>query len=120
MISSPSFRWASIFVMPWISPNMNDTEMSTYIRDEYIKHTLEMADKFVNDPDRENRLVTGRCVKCHYETFMAGQGFTQWKCRICGKEDMHSNTRVPRLCEPCAKTAGLCWQCGATIEWSKK
>ena len=97
-----------------------DYKFCNHFRDSYIQHHLDMVDKFINDPSSITRRANGLCVYCFYETFMAGQAFTQWKCVECGTEAMHHTTHIPRLCKPCADKLGACCQCAADREWKSK
>ena len=97
-----------------------DYKFRNHIRDSYSQHHLDMADKLVNDPDKAKRQECGKCVYCFYETFVAGQAFTMWKCAECGTEGMHHNTHTPRLCKPCADKLGACIYCTADREWKPK
>lgn len=46
---------------------------------------------------------------------MAGQGFTKWNCSKCGKELIHHNTDVPKVCHRCSIDYNLCEKCGGKI-----
>jgi hypothetical protein len=68
--------------------------------------------------DRANIGRTDRqeCVVCFYTDRICGQGFTSYKCAICGSEQQWHNTCVPLICLGCAKTNDICKQCGSDIE----
>lgn len=64
---------------------------------------------------KEQRLARGtECKLCRYLRGgrMSGQAFTDWKCRVCGKDATHPNTGTPAYCDSCCKTHGLCPTCG--------
>lgn len=58
-----------------------------------------------------------RCKKCMIEwsSKCAGQVFTKWTCKICGKEEIHPNTAVPKVCDDCSKKYHVCTDCGSAI-----
>lgn len=71
------------------------------------------------DAHAVQRRAEQRCAPCEYlgRYRLAGQAFTAWKCQLCGEDQpSHPNTSVPRLCDGCAKTYGLCATCGGDIE----
>jgi|SRR5580658_901083 hypothetical protein len=71
---------------------------------------------FANDTKKEERLKEMLCPGCAYGGgYLAGQALTRWNCFACGKEGMHHNTAVPRLCLECAKELALCCRCLADI-----
>ena len=58
-----------------------------------------------------------RCRVCSVNllTSISGQGFTEWTCEICGKEFIHQNTSVPRVCDNCSTKYHVCTDCGEPI-----
>lgn len=59
------------------------------------------------------------CNFCKVNKCAAGQGFTQWTCKNCGKTFWHHNTAVPQYCEKCSEILGICEQCGKPINLNK-
>ena len=58
-----------------------------------------------------------RCKKCmlSFPSRLAGQGFTEWTCKICGKKFTHGNTDTPKVCKECSKKYHVCTDCGEAI-----
>ena len=58
------------------------------------------------------------CRKCLFEQkgMMAGQGFTDLKCELCGSTDTWYNTNVPKICYKCSEKLNICQRCGAKLE----
>ena len=72
-----------------------------------------------SDAHATERRNAQRCAACEYlnRYRLAGQAFTEWKCQLCKQpQPMHSNTAVPFLCLGCAKSYGLCIECGGDLE----
>ena len=46
---------------------------------------------------------------------LAGQGFREFTCVLCGKHDVWSNTNVPKFCYSCSKKLNMCQRCGADL-----
>jgi hypothetical protein len=78
---------------------------------------LAKASVIAGDGNNERRLEAKKCARCFYiGGGIAGRAFTGWACWLCGKDDMHPNTSVPRLCSDCSDAFGLCAHCGGDIE----
>lgn len=58
------------------------------------------------------------CIKCLMEEkgLLAGQGFTEYTCTLCGKRDVWGNTNVPRICYNCSKKLNICQRCGEPLD----
>ena len=90
-------------------------------------NTQRLSDYFAKaaivagDGKRVERLEQRLCLFCFYRrSGFCGQGFTDWKCRLCEKPDTHSNTGVPEVCDGCADAFDLCVQCGGTTDCRQK
>ncbi len=81
----------------------------------HIDKTIDLVEKYENDPENKLREKEQKCRVCYYENYLAGQAFTKYKCIFCKEEYNHHNTHVPRLCMKCAKKYNICVQCGAEI-----
>lgn len=89
---------------------------SDYWNERYIRDAKRMAASFELDPEEEKRKKDLNCKRCYYSHGrLAGQAFTDYKCRICDKENSHSNTAVPKICPQCSATFNLCVECGGSI-----
>lgn len=58
-----------------------------------------------------NQLFGDNSCQCP-QAIVAGQALTEWRCKICKKVDIHSNTAIPELCDKCANATNRCEQCG--------
>lgn len=58
------------------------------------------------------------CKKCYWEEkgMFSGQGFTDFTCALCGREDTWANTNTPKFCHECSKRLNLCQRCGKIME----
>lgn len=43
---------------------------------------------------------------------IAGQAMTPYKCKLCNKKYVHTNTAIPKICSSCATITGRCMVCG--------
>lgn len=43
---------------------------------------------------------------------VAGQAFTQYRCKLCNKKYSHPTTATPKICSSCAEITGRCKDCG--------
>ena len=57
------------------------------------------------------------CTKCYWKEKgqLSGQGFTTFTCALCGKEEEHHNTNVPKFCHECSKRLNMCQRCGEEL-----
>ena len=60
-----------------------------------------------------------KCKEASRGTFV-GQGFTDYTCIICGKEETWHNTDVPKFCRECSDRLNICQKCGASLDEEKK
>jgi len=100
-------------------PKLTESQrVEIYSRAAWQKDTDERVGAYVAatlGETKEQRTKRGlECKQCFYlrASRIAGQAFTNWKCRICGTERSHHNTAVPRYCDDCAKAHKLCVECG--------
>jgi len=92
---------------------------STALGTDHVLRELSKLAVIATDARAEQRREALRCAACEYfrQYRLAGQAFTQWTCQLCCvPQPAHHNTGVPRLCAGCAKTYGLCAECGGDIE----
>ena len=45
-----------------------------------------------------------------------GDALTEWKCEICGKSEINSDTNTPVLCWNCAMKTNRCNMCGKLLQ----
>ncbi len=81
-----------------------------------IESTLEAAEKYRSDPNREKRKEMAECLVCSEARRIGGCAMTTAICGICGKELLFGNTCVDVLCLDCAKANQLCKHCGGDID----
>lgn len=95
-----------------------DKTWQTHSSKSAVESTIRRAEACKRDDASEARRKARECVSCYYLRAgrLVGQAFTDWKCFACGREGMHPNTGVPRLCTECADENGACVECGADIE----
>ena len=94
---------------------LEDVQFKTRMTDYWEKDLLKLAKLIEEDPKKQERVAACLCKRCMYSTTLAGQAFTSWKCGICEKEDLNSNTDTPVLCLNCAKQHKLCMDCGTDL-----
>ena len=51
---------------------------------------------------------------------LSGQGFTDFKCSLCGKIDTWHNTNVPKICDECSNKLNVCQRCGGSLKEEKE
>lgn len=58
------------------------------------------------------------CKKCYWEEkgMFSGQGFTDFTCQLCGKQDTWANTNTPKFCHECSKKLDMCQRCGGDLD----
>ena len=91
-------------------------EYKTEMQKHEIEMVLKLADEFINDPLRKDRLNAQECKPCFYESRLAGNSATATKCACCEKKMYFGSTDVDILCIDCAKKLDLCKHCGGDIE----
>lgn len=102
------------------SPSVDDCNFNTRMRSYKVEGTLKLAKRFKEDPDKKHRLASCKCLVCYYSETLAGQGFTQYTCRVCNKEELHHNTNTPELCLKCAQEKNLCRDCCAYLDGKQR
>jgi DNA-directed RNA polymerase subunit RPC12/RpoP len=81
---------------------------------ERIAETARRVHDAQTDPRMPERTNVRQCQLCFYlRDWICGQGFTDWVCSNCGKEDTWSDTGTPYLCHECSDKLGLCVMCMA-------
>jgi uncharacterized protein YlaI len=62
------------------------------------------------------------CKKCLFEEkgMLSGQGFTDFKCALCGRIDTWHNTNTPKFCHECSVKLNMCQRCGDSLEEEKE
>ncbi len=69
------------------------------------------------DTKRHDRINTQWCKCCTYlDSHLAGQAFTNFTCKQCGKEYTHPNTDVNMYCYECAVKLDICKHCGSPMD----
>ena len=59
-----------------------------------------------------------KCKQCDFNSqhCAAGQGFTPYKCEICGKECIWHNTHTPKVCPECSTKLEICEYCMKSLK----
>lgn len=57
------------------------------------------------------------CKICYWKEkgVLSGQGFTDFTCALCGREDVWANTNVPKFCSECSQKLNMCQRCGGEL-----
>lgn len=93
-----------------------DTKFRTFSNKNRMKRTIDLAKKFQEDPEKENRFKENQCKFCYYVTDrVGGDALTEVECAGCNAIIFSSNTDVDVLCLPCAINLNLCKHCGAEL-----
>lgn len=101
--------------------NLFSVQQRTASNAEHIKEMRRRVADCDTDAQRNGRLRARECPWCFYfGSTLAGQGFTDWVCSCCGKEDTWADTRTPYLCHECSDRLGLCVNCTADIHLTKR
>ena len=98
---------------------INDaTSWSKQLYQERVKAVLDAEE----DKDQAIRLRACQCKWCYYinNRRMAGAAFTRWFCKLCDREDMHSNTATPKVCRSCSEKYRACVSCGGDLNLATK
>lgn len=95
----------------------NDVSHQSSNKLEFARYQIAHVMEYLTDPRSSERLKLRECSYCYYlnSSRLAGQAFTEWACRVCNQESMHSNTYTPKICISCAHTHSLCVICGADV-----
>jgi len=90
-------------------------ERSTVMAKRMVAYTIDLADKFSNDPEKRKRLEECLCPICYYEkSRIGGSAIRTVEC-VCGKEMHFANTCTDNLCDDCAEDRGCCKHCGGDL-----
>jgi len=90
---------------------------STHSAKKRIEKTIELANKFVFDPDRQTRLEKSECPVCYYiDSRVGGAMMTTVQCALCDEIMCFPSTSTDILCLGCAKHTKLCKHCGADVD----
>lgn len=88
---------------------------------EQIASLFRRAEEAATDPRRDLRAAARHCQLCFYiREWFCGQGFTDWACSHCGKEDTWADMCTPYLCNDCSDKLGLCIMCTADLHLKKR
>lgn len=79
--------------------------------------TILKAMKFLDDPERLQRIKDSQCKTCYYilRTRLGGNTATERACGICGKEEIYGTTATDPICMSCAVKNELCKRCGGDV-----
>lgn len=80
------------------------------------KELIQRALRYINDPDKQDRLSKQECIACYYSQRVGGASMTQCECGICSTEQMFGSTAVDVIFKDCAVKNQLCKHCGSDIE----
>lgn len=96
--------------------DLHDVQQQTALHREWIVAQGRKLKDALEDPRKSERTKVHECQYCYYIiSWICGQGFTDWVCSNCGKEDTWANTCTPYLCHECAGKLGLCVMCTADV-----
>jgi len=95
---------------------LTDIYHNTCSQQQYVKATLERAEKLKNDPDKINRKAKCKCKYCYYSERWGGAAMTDSKCEICDSEMSFGSTATDKICMDCAKKYKLCKQCASDVD----
>lgn len=100
--------------MPWSRENI---DLATDLGRIFAEGLMGRMSMYLEDTEREDRRKAQLCKVCFYlRDSIGGRAFTPYRCKMCGKEYMHSNTDVPTLCPDCAEKHELCMRCGGRFD----
>jgi hypothetical protein len=79
--------------------------------------TVAKAIKFLDDPERLQRIKDSQCKTCYYilRSRLGGPTATERPCGICGKNELYDTTTTDPICFDCAVKNELCKRCGGDI-----
>jgi len=96
--------------------NEERIETETHYSKKYYERFKKSIENYENDTKQEQRLKLLHCKTCYYlKGNIAGQAFTAYTCKNCGKEQHHPNTNVPKYCSECAKEHQCCVRCASEL-----
>lgn len=95
---------------------LDDVNDKTYFK----KRHLEYIKRYLEDPEKKERIKEQECVCCYYSSKIGGAAMTQTQCGLCEKEMYFGSTCVDALCQECAKNNKLCKHCGADMEYKTR
>lgn len=88
----------------------------TYYSTMYYENMKKSIDHYEKDPRKKARLDQLLCKTCFYlKSGIAGQAFTNYSCRNCGKESSHPNTNTPKYCHQCGEENSCCVRCASKL-----
>ena len=104
-----------MFIKKW---NMNPANMArwTALSQSRLQSVLDLADKFMADPFKTDRLKACFCIPCFYQTRIGCAAITQQACMCCGEAQTYGSTDTDALCLACAQKNELCKHCGSDIK----
>jgi len=85
-------------------------------RDYALRDVARARAHLTEDPRRETRLARCRCVRCEYESRLAGAAVSSRPCALCAAMVGSGSTSVDVLCLPCAQEHELCAHCAGDIQ----
>jgi len=104
-----------------INKRVLDISNSTHSVRKRMDKTIELANKFVIDPDRNIRLKECECPVCYYiDSRIGGAMMTDIQCALCDEIMHFSSTSVDILCHSCASKNNLCKHCGSDVNVKKR
>lgn len=95
---------------------LGDVISKTMTRKSYLKHYVNLVEKFNKDPNKKERLEKHECVFCFYSDRVGAAAMTKKDCIYCGKTEMYGNSNTNDVCIECAKRYELCVHCGSDIK----
>lgn len=92
----------------------------TEIANKSIEIMLKKMDSLDFDDDKHNRILAKECRCCYYikrpRQKMPNNKFLSYKCCVCNKECLSTDTTSPYICIECSKKYQACVFCGADLE----
>lgn len=87
---------------------------------QFNRNHLDGLKRYLEDPDKEKRVIDQECVCCYYSTKFGGAAMTTSQCGLCVKDMNFSSTCTDILCKECAHDHNLCKHCGADMDYKNR
>lgn len=91
---------------------------ATFRSKKLIERQLKIAKNIIDDPKKEARLKSCKCLSCFYvlDSRIGGRVMTTKPCGICEIIMQFPSTITNHLCTDCASENNLCASCGGQLD----